>query len=78
MAESDAMNQFAQQIREIIEQQGLTLTAAAQAIGMDRGNLSRILSGKEGVTLDRAERIANAFGGTLCVKVEKLTKNSAA
>lgn len=78
MQESDSMKQFAEQIKAIIEAQGITLTAAAALIGMDRGNLSRILNGKERVTLDRAERIANALGATICVKVKKTQKISAA
>lgn len=78
MAESTIMTQFAEQIREMMAEQKLTLTAASRIIGIDRGNLSRILNGKERVTLDRAERIANALGATLCVKLKKVTKISAA
>lgn len=78
MTESAAMNQFSEQIKALIAQRGMTLTAAAAVIGIDRGNLSRILNGKEGVTLDRAERIANALGATFCIKVKKSGKISAA
>lgn len=78
MSKSAAMNEFAKQIRALIEERGLTLSAAAAEIGMDRGNLSRILNGKERVTLDRAERIANALGATLCVNLKKVAKISAA
>jgi transcriptional regulator with XRE-family HTH domain len=46
--------------------------------GIDPGNFSRILNGKEGVTLERAERIANALGATLSIKVKKSEKISAA
>ncbi len=78
MTESTIMTQFAEQIREMMAEQKLTLTAASRIIGIDRGNLSRILNGKERVTLDRAERIANALGATLCVKLKKVSKISAA
>jgi transcriptional regulator with XRE-family HTH domain len=78
MTESTIMTQFAEQIRAMMAEQKLTLTAASRIIGIDRGNLSRILNGKERVTLDRAERIANALGATLCVKLKKVSKMSAA
>jgi plasmid maintenance system antidote protein VapI len=73
-----AMSDFTQQLREMMSEKGLTITAAAKLIGIDRGNLSRILNGKERVTLDRAERIVNQLGATLSVKVKKTRKISAA
>lgn len=72
------MNDFCQQLRKLIESSGLTISRAAEQAGMDPGNLSRILNGKERVTLDRAEKIANLFGGTLCVKLRKKDKIAAA
>lgn len=56
----------------------MTPSAAAELAGIDPGNFSRILNGKERVTLDRAERIANALGATLSVKIKKSQKISAA
>lgn len=69
-----SMTNFIEQIRRLIDSRGMTITAAADAIGIDRANLSRILSGKEGVTVERAEKIANAFGATVCVKDLKDSK----
>lgn len=40
---------------------GLTITELAAAAEVDRPNMSRILAGKEKVTIERAERIANAL-----------------
>jgi len=76
MTESAAMKDFASQIKDLIEARGLSLTTAAVEIGMDRGNLSRILNGKERVTLDRAEIIASRLGVELCVKLRKKQKIS--
>jgi transcriptional regulator with XRE-family HTH domain len=78
MSESVAMNDFCDQLKKLIEASGMTVCAAAQSVGLDPGNLSRILNGKERVTIERAEKIANAFGGTLSIKLKKRNKISAA
>jgi transcriptional regulator with XRE-family HTH domain len=78
MSESVAMSEFCTQIRALIKASGLTVSAAAEKAGIDPGNFSRILNGKEKVTLERAERIANAFGATLSVKLKKIQRISAA
>lgn len=78
MSESVAMNDFCEQLRRLIESSGMTVSVAAQSVGLDPGNLSRILNGKERVTIERAEKIANLFGGTLSIKLRKREKISAA
>lgn len=78
MSESIAMSEFCQQIKAFIDASGMTVCAAAEMAGIDPGNFSRILNGKERVTIDRAERIANALGATLTVKIKKSQKISAA
>lgn len=78
MSDSAAMSDFCKQIRKFIKASGMTVSAAAEAAGIDPGNFSRILNGKERVTIDRAERIATALGATFSVKVKKLQKSSAA
>ena len=42
----------------------LTITEAAEGLGISRKNLSRILNGHAGVSPDMAVRLANAFGST--------------
>ena len=42
----------------------LTVTEAADGLGVNRKNLSRILDGHAGVSPDMALRLATAFGGT--------------
>ena len=56
----------------------MTLSAAATMAGMDHGNFSKIVNGKENLTLERAERIANALGVELCIKVREKRKNAVA
>jgi plasmid maintenance system antidote protein VapI len=72
------MNDFCEQLRQLIDATGLTVSKAAESVGIDPGNLSRILNGKERVTLDRAEKLASLFGGTISIKVRKKQKISAA
>lgn len=78
MAKSTSMENFAEQITSLIRARGWSFAAAAEVIGIDRGNLSRILRGKEGLTFERAERIAKALGAELSVNVVEKKKNSAA
>jgi len=78
MTESAIMNEFCEQLKAFIESTGMGMTAAAHAAGIDKGNLSRILNGKEGVTLERAERIATALGARVSIKVEKIQKKAVA
>lgn len=78
MTESALMTEFCEQIKAFIKSHGMTLKQAADTVGIDAGNFSRILNGKERVTLDRAERIATALGATLSIKLKKSQKISAA
>ena len=43
---------------------GLTVTAAAEALGVSRKTLSAIVNGHAGVTAPMAMRLAKAFGST--------------
>ena len=47
---------------EIIEANGLTVTAAAKALGVSRQSLSGLLNSKVGLSGDMAVRIEKAFG----------------
>src|ERR1035437_6382975 len=55
---------------EIIEAAGLTVTAAAIALGVSRPTLSSLLNGKAGLSGDMALRIEKAFG----VKMDTLMR----
>lgn len=43
---------------------GLSITAAATALGVTRNTLSELVNGKRGISPEMAVRLAKAFGGT--------------
>ncbi len=47
-----------------LEPMGVTVTIAAEALGISRQSLSKIVNGSRGVTPEMAVRISRAFGGT--------------
>ena len=55
---------------EIIEPHGLSVTAAAQVLGVSRPALSSLLNAKSGLSGDMAIRIEKAFG----VKLDTLMR----
>jgi len=59
---------------EIVEAYGLSVTAAAVALGVSRPTLSSLLKGKAGLSGDMALRIEKAFG----VKMDTLMRMQSA
>jgi addiction module HigA family antidote len=59
---------------EIVEAYGLSVTAAAQALGVSRPTLSSLLNGKAGLSGELALRIEKAFG----VKMDTLMRMQSA
>jgi addiction module HigA family antidote len=51
-------------LRACIEPLGLTITDAAEALGVTRNTLSELVNGKRGISPEMAVRIAKVFGGT--------------
>ena len=51
-------------LEECIEPMGLTITDAAQALGVTRNTLSELVNGKRGISPEMAVRLAQVFGGT--------------
>lgn len=51
-------------LRQCIEPLGLTITAAAAALGVTRNTLSELVNGKRGISPEMAVRLAQTFGGT--------------
>ncbi len=49
---------------DCLEPLGLTITAAAEHLGVTRGHLSKIIHGKARVTPQMAIRLSQAFGST--------------
>lgn len=52
---------FRENVKQILDERGMTITEFAEQVGTSRPSMSRILSGEDGVTIDRAERIAIAL-----------------
>ena len=50
--------------QDCIEPLGLTVTAAAKALGVTRQALNNVVNGKAGISPEMAVRIAGAFGGS--------------
>jgi UDP-N-acetylglucosamine 1-carboxyvinyltransferase len=59
------MNTFRKNLRAAMRRRGMTQQQLADAVGTSQPAISRILSGRESLTLDRAERIAVAVGISL-------------
>ena len=51
-------------LQECIEPMGLTITDAAEALGVTRNTLSELVNGKRGISPEMAVRLSKVFGGT--------------
>ena len=51
-------------LRECIEPLGLTITQAAEALGVSRKTLSELVNEKSGITPEMAVRLCKVFGGS--------------
>ena len=51
-------------LQECIEPLRLTITGAAQALGVTRNTLSDLVNGKRGISPEMAVRLSKVFGGT--------------
>ena len=49
--------------RDCIEPLGLTITDAAEILGVTRQTLNNLVNGKSGISADMAIRLGKAFGG---------------
>ena len=50
--------------RQCLEPLGLSVTRAAEGLGVRRQALSELLNGKSGISVDMAIRLSRAFGST--------------
>ena len=57
-----AMETFIANLKIAMRLKGMTQVQLADAIGTSQPNISRIFRGGESLTIDRAERIADAVG----------------
>ena len=51
-------------MRQCIEPLGLSITDAAEALGVTRNTLSELVNCKRGISPEMAVRLAKVFGGT--------------
>src|SRR6266446_3420205 len=51
-------------LQECIEPLGLTITDAAEALGVTRNTLSELVNEKRGISPEMAVRLSKVFGGT--------------
>jgi addiction module HigA family antidote len=51
-------------LQECIEPSGLTITQAAEALGVTRNTLSELVNEKRGISPEMAVRLSKVFGGT--------------
>ena len=51
-------------LRQCIEPLGLSITAAAAALGVTRTTLSELVNGKRGISPEMAMRLSRVFGGS--------------
>ena len=51
-------------LRQCLEPLGLTITGAAEALGVTRNTLSELVNGKRGISPEMAVRLSKVFGGT--------------
>lgn len=51
-------------LRDCIEPLGLTITEAAEGLGVTRNTLSRLINGHNGISPEMALRLSKAFGGS--------------
>lgn len=52
---------FCQNLKDVVEQRHLKISELAKMVGIARPTMSDIINGKENVTLNRAQRIAQAI-----------------
>ncbi len=50
-------------LRQCIEPAGLSITQAAEALGVTRTTLSELVNGKRGISPEMAVRLSKVFGG---------------
>lgn len=78
MSKSRTMETFAKNVRSVLKKRGWTIQQLADASKVDRSNLSKIIRGIEGCTLDKAVRISKALEVPLSVLVEDFSEICAA
>jgi transcriptional regulator with XRE-family HTH domain len=67
---------FSQQLRQAIDRSGLSHYAICQATGINKGNLSRFMSGERGLSLESIDKIVAILDLKLEARKKLRTKRS--
>lgn len=59
---SRSLEAFRENLADEIERREIVLQTMADELGMSRPGLSRVIHGHDGITIERAERIADYLG----------------
>lgn len=62
---------FSRNAAGLLRKSGMTQSELGNMLGVTQSCVSQILSGRENLTLDRAERVANCLGVELSVILKK-------
>ena len=62
MQRESAVDAFVDNLREAIRFRGTSIGELAKSAGVGRASLYRVLGGEERITLDRADKLAEALG----------------
>ncbi len=62
-------------IRDVRKQAGLTQVQLSEATGIDQASISRMESGKQGITLEYLKRIASALGVEPAVLMQEIRRH---
>lgn len=67
----DINRAFADRLRSVMQERGITIVSLARAAGMHAPSVSNVLRGVEKCTLERAQRLAEALNVPLSELLEK-------
>ena len=67
-----ATKPFSDQLRQAINASGLSHYAVAKACGIDKGNFSKFMAGKIGLSLEKIDLIAALIGLRVTTKPTKV------
>lgn len=68
---STASELFRKNLKTAIRERGTTQSKLAEAVGTSESAISNIISGSQGVTIERADKIAKALDFTLSELLEE-------
>lgn len=67
--QEDFRRALADEIRRVVESEGVSLRAVARAVGVDSSQLSRVLRGKEGISHEALVAVATALGHDVSLRL---------